>query len=103
MNKLNVHLKVSLDSDTLTAQEKLFKDWHRILLGYAICNVVFIIVCVLIISGINSKENAVTETEEIDNTIFTKESLINAIQLQKYQTLVDQGIITLPGEISFER
>jgi len=100
IKKLKLKKPIS-KTEGLTPQELLFKHWHRILLGYAVCNVIFIILSVAMVSGITTRSNTLEEID-MSSDLFTREGLLQSIELQRYKTLVKQGLITIPETINLD-
>ena len=96
--KASSHKKIS-------AQDRLFKSWHNILLAYVICNIVFIIISVAVSSGLTQRVvDGDVANDQVDariNSQFNERQLAEIIQLQRYKDLVNQGVIAIPQPPNF--
>lgn len=95
LRKNKTKVESHFDIQDATPKEQVFKTWHRILLGYVICNLLFIFSSVFIINWITDRTSESTASTPV--AIFDEEVLESAIQLNRLKTLVSDGQLDLPA------
>lgn len=93
--------KFDPNTEHVSGKELLFRYWHRVLLGYALCNVVFILISLLFIIGIGASETGSPIVDVPDTTQEIKNNLDQVMQLQRYKDLVQAGAISIDTNIDF--
>lgn len=99
-NLKKIDLKEPREKNLLPAKETLFKHWHMVLLVYALCNVIFIVISIFVLSDI-SVFNLGSSNNDIEHErVFDPNNLEPVVQLQRYKNLVKEGEILIDSEVS---
>ena len=86
--------------EAVSDKERLYMTWHRVLIGYALINVVFIIVSVVIISQIQFSQDDTKIDAPVINTV-SAETFSQATEIQRVKSLLRSGILSIP-ELDFD-